>query len=333
MTTLKMLAAACEVSVATVSKALNGASDVNAETAARIRKTADEMGYVPSASARLLKTNRSYNLGVILQDGTRSGLTHEYFTHILDGFMRCAEERGYDVTLFSARPGAWGPDYLSHARYRSCDGIAVLVSDQFSHEVMNLVQNKIPLVTLDCHMEGCSSVFSDNRQGMEDLVSFVYAQGHRKIGAIFGESVPVTQIRKVCFLHTLEEKGINISDRYLVEARFHDPEESAKAARKLLSQDDPPTCILFPDDYSLIGGVNAIEEMGLRIPEDISIAGYDGSSSALAMHTTTVVQDTDAIGRAMAKALIKNVEDTTRFLPEEILIPCRLEYGRSVRKI
>lgn len=333
MITLKMLAAACNVSVATVSKALNGASEINAETAAKIQKKAEEMGYVPSASARLLKTNRSYSLGVILQDGTSSGLTHEYFTHILDGFMRQAEEKGYDINLFSATPGAWGPDYLSHAHYRHTDGVAVLVADQYSPDVLKLTQGHIPLVTLDSHIDGCSSVYSDNMQGMVELVNHVYDQGHRKIAAMFGEECPVTRVRKATFLRTLAEHGVKIPDEYVVDTVYHRPDLAAEKALELLSLKEPPTCILFPDDYSLIGAIGEIEKRGLRIPEDLSVAGYDGSRAAMAMHIATVCQDTEAIGRAMATALIRNIEESARFLPEMITIPCSLAPGNSVRRI
>lgn len=333
MITLKMLAAACNVSVGTVSKALHGSPEINQDTAAAIRRKAEEMGYVPSASARLLKTNRSYSLGVILQDGTSSGLTHEYFAHVLEGFMRQAEEKGYDITLFSARPGGWGPDFLSHVHYRHTDGVAVLVADQYSAGVFKLAQNHIPLVTLDLHIEGYSSVYSDNVQGMTDLVNHVYEQGHRKIASIFGEDCPVTQLRKATFLKVTEEKGLEIPDEYIVDSYYHRPEEVAEKAMELMRLKEPPTCILFPDDFALIGAVNIFEKEGIRIPTDISVTGYDGIGAALALHVSTIRQDTEAIGRAMASELIRTIEEGSRFIPEKITIPSALIKGESVRKI
>lgn len=333
MITLKMVAAACNVSVATVSKALHGSSEISSETTARIQQTAVEMGYVPSASARQLKTNRSYSLGVVLQDGTRSGLTHEFFTYILDGFIRKAEEKGYDVVVLSSTPGAWGPDYLSHVQYRQIDGVAVLVADQYSTDVLKLAQNRVPIVTLDSVMEGYSSIYSDNRQGMEDLVNYIYDQGHRKIGAIFGEDSPVTRLRKATFLRALAEKGVEVPDEYVIDSYYHISEEVVQEALTLLSLPDPPTCILFPDDYSLIGSMDVIEKQGIRIPEDLSVAGYDGSQTALAMHIATVRQDTDQIGRTMASALIRTIEASRQFLPEQITIPSYLVPGHTIARI
>lgn len=332
MITLKMLAAECDVSVATVSKALNGATDVNQETAARIRKAAEDMGYVPSAAARYLKTNRSYSIGVIMEDGTRSGLTHEHFAHVLDGFLRRAEALGYDATLFSAHPGPWGPDYLAHARYRSSDGVAVLVADQSHPGVVALKENGYPLVTLDHKIEGCSCIYSDNRQGMRDLVNYIISQGHTKVAAIFGEESSVTKIRRDAFIETMKENGLEIPDEYIVEGRYHDVDATMEAARKVLSLENRPTCILFPDDFSFSGGIKGIESMGLKVGKDISIAGFDGTSIAKAMNYTTVAQNTRAMGEAMAQALIDSIEKGEGVTTEKT-IPCELLKGETVRRI
>ena len=101
MVTLKQIANACGVSVASVSKALNQAPDIGIETAERIRRTARELGYYPNSAARALKTNRTYNIGVLFDDDTHVGLTHEYFSHVLNAVKNGAERRGYDVTFIS----------------------------------------------------------------------------------------------------------------------------------------------------------------------------------------------------------------------------------------
>ena len=103
MVSMKEIAKKCNVSVASVSKAMNGYSDISEETRKLILKTASEMGYLPNSSARTLKTKRSYNIGVMFVDEAASGLTHDYFNHVLESFKRTAEERGYDITFTSGR--------------------------------------------------------------------------------------------------------------------------------------------------------------------------------------------------------------------------------------
>ena len=97
MVSMKEIAKKCNVSVASVSKALNGYSDISEETRKLILRTASEMGYLPNSSARTLKTKRSYNIGVMFVDEAASGLTHDYFNHVLESFKRTAEEKGYDI--------------------------------------------------------------------------------------------------------------------------------------------------------------------------------------------------------------------------------------------
>ena len=101
MVSLKDIAKQCGVSIATVSKALNDQRDIGEETKARIKKVANEMGYFPNSAARALKTNRSFNLGVLFQEEAGSGLTHEYFSGVLNGFKMQAESQGYDITFIN----------------------------------------------------------------------------------------------------------------------------------------------------------------------------------------------------------------------------------------
>ena len=101
MVSLKDIAKACQVSVATVSKALNDHNDISAETKERIRQVAKDMGYFPNSAAKALKTNRTYNIGVLFVDEARSGLTHNYFSHVLDSFKQTAEQQGYDMTFIN----------------------------------------------------------------------------------------------------------------------------------------------------------------------------------------------------------------------------------------
>ena len=102
MVSMKDISIACGVSVATVSKALNDHSDIGEETKNRIRKVAKEMGYYPNSMARALKTNRTYNIGVLFVDDAQSGLTHDFFSYVLDSFKRTVEESGYDITFINS---------------------------------------------------------------------------------------------------------------------------------------------------------------------------------------------------------------------------------------
>ena len=129
MVTITDISKACGVSRATVSKALNGAPDVSPETTKRIREAAASLGYLPNAAARALKMGRSYNIGVLFSDATGGGISHEYFSLILESVKAEAERLGYDITFISKDLGKSSMDYYEHAKYRSCDGVVIASAD------------------------------------------------------------------------------------------------------------------------------------------------------------------------------------------------------------
>lgn len=335
MVTIKMIAKACGVSVATVSKALNGAQDVSAETAERVRRTAQELGYMPNAAARSLKTSRSYCFGVLFEDDQNQGLTHEFFSWILNSFKHRASELGYDICFISDKLGGRDISYTEHARYRNCDGVVIASVDYTDPAVVELANSGIPVVAIDYIFDNCGSVSSDNVQGMRDLVTYIYSMGHRKIAFIHGDDTAVTRHRVASFCRTCAQLGVQVREEYLVPGHFHDPESSAAATRKLLELPDPPTCILYPDDISYVGGMNETERLGLSIPEDISVAGYDGIvvSQLFRPRLTTLKQDAEAMGESAAEELARCVEEGRLYIPRRIVIPGKVLTGGTVKEI
>lgn len=335
MVTIKMIAKKCGFSTATVSKALNGAADISAETTELIRKTAAEMGYMPNAAARMLKTSRSYNFGVLFEDTANKGLTHNFFSHILNSFKHRSEELGYDISFISDRLGGREVSYVEHARYRNCDGVVIASVDYTEHAVMDLVNSGIPVVTIDCVFDNCGSVISDNIKGMADLVTYIYSMGHRKIAFIHGDDTAVTRQRVASFCRTCKDLGIKVPDEYLVSSLYLNPKAASMFTRRLLSLPDPPTCIIYPDDISYIGGMNEIEKMGLSIPEDVSAVGYDGTelSQMLRPKLTTLKQDAILMGESAAEELAKAVEEGRAYLPGRIVVPGIVMPGGTVKKL
>ena len=335
MPSLKDLAKECGVSVATVSKALNDQPDIAAATRERIRAAARRMGYLPNAAARALKTNRTYNLGVLFVDERQSGLTHEYFSAVLDSFKVEAEKRGYDITFINHNISGRSMTYLEHCRYRGVDGVVMACVDFTAEEVQELLLSDIPVVTIDHICDGRISVVSNNIQGMEDLVSYILKRGHRKIAYIHGEDSSVTRSRLGSFYRTLQKKHIDVPDEYMPVIPYRDAEAAAMATSELLDLKDPPTCILYPDDFSALGGINEIHERGLRIPDDISIAGYDGLTFAriLEPRLTTLCQDTETIGRLAAQKLIDLIENPKTTIIDKFTVDGTLFPGASVRNL
>lgn len=332
MVRIKDIAERCGFSIASVSKALSGKSDLNPKTVEYICQVAKDMGYIPNASARLLKTNKSYNIGILFVDETASGLQHDYFSAILNHIKEESERNGYDITFISNHVGNETLTYYEHAKYRNCDGVIIASVDFHNPEVVRLVNSEIPTVTIDYEFNNRSSVISDNIQGLKDIVEYVASLGHKKIAYIHGENTDVTQKRVASFYKTCQDLGIKVLDEYVKGARYHYPKESGQATRDLLTLKDRPTCIIYPDDYSLLGGMTEIEKHGLKIPEDIGIVGYDGIelSRLLRPKLTTYVQDTEQIGILATKKLVEIIENPKAAIPERIIVKGKLQIGKTV---
>ncbi|MCR5823552.1 MAG: LacI family transcriptional regulator [Lachnospiraceae bacterium] len=336
MVSLKDIAKACNVSPATVSKALNGQSDVSEETKALVNNVAKSMGYFPNSFARALKTNRTYNIGVLFVDEAQSGLTHDYFSYVLDSFKKAAEAKGYDITFINSNKS--NPNrmtYLEHCKYRGFDGALVACVDFYDPEVYELVNSGLPVITIDHYFFGHSAVLSDNVRGMKDLLSFIVQNGHRRIAYIHGMPSAVTSSRLSSFFKTLDEFGITVPDEYIREAPYRNTRITAQETEKLLDLDVPPTCILYPDDFSCFGGINVINERGLSIPDDISVAGYDGIRIGrhIEPQLTTLRQDTAKIGLTAAQKLIDRIEHPKTTIEDEIMIEGSVYVGKTVKNL
>lgn len=335
MVSMKDIAKQCGVSVASVSKALNGYPDIGETTRLLILKTADEMGYLPNSSAKALKTKRTYNLGVLFADESMSGLTHEYFNHVLESFKSTAGERGYDITFASGNVVGQKMGFYEHCKYRGVDGVLVACIKFYEDEIQDLIRSEIPVVTIDHAFEGRIAVVSNNIKGMEDLVSYVIERGHKRIAYICGEDTHVTRSRLTGFYRMAQKNGLEIPDIYVRKSAYRSPDGAAKATRELLELANPPTCILYPDDYAAIGGINYIREQGLRIPEDVSIAGYDGIDivKMLQPNLTTLCQDTKTMGKMAAEKLISLIEEPKTTLIDKFSVDGVLFKGGSVKQL
>ncbi len=336
MVSMKDIAARCGVSVATVSKALNDHSDISTKTKQMIRSIAREMGYFPNSSARALKTNRTYNLGVLFVDQARNGLTHDYFAHILNSFKVTAEKKGYDLTFINGDKSSQKMTYLEHSRYRGVDGVVIACVEFDEEEVLELVNSELPVVTIDHSFDNKPSVVSDNIKGMCDLIDYIHQMGHTRIAYINGgDQSTVTRNRIGCFYRMMSDLKIPVIDAYMRNGNYRDVRSAHDETLKLLDLPNPPTCIMYPDDLAAIGGINAIKERGLSIPEDISIAGYDGISVAKVLEPkiATIEQNTEEIGTRAAEKLIGMIEDPRTTLIERIVVEGRLLKGDSVADI
>lgn len=331
MVTLKQIARECGVSVATVSKSLNYMPDIGSATAERIRKKAQEMGYHPNTAARALKTNRSYSIGLLFEDNTGEGLTHEYYATVFNSVRLAAEAAGYSLTFMGRVIGGRYASYLESCQYRSIDGVLIISADYSSPMVLELVNSGMPVVTMNYVFNNCSAVVSDNIQGVQDIVQHVYDLGHRRIAFIHGEDCTITRARLASFHRFCQSKGIDVPEEFVLSARYRDPETCRVATAMLMDLKYRPTCILYPDDVSILGGIDVIRRAGMDYPRDLSIVGYDGIRLASQLRTTitTLRQDSVQMGTAAVRLLVDHIENPRTFTPRIVTVSGCLQPGDS----
>ena len=326
MATLKDIAQACGVSAATVSRALNGQTE--SRNTDYIRQVAKELGYFPNAAARTLKTNRSYNIGILYEDR----MSHEYFSAVLDALRVQTERQGYDLTLIRRLFDSSMGSYYELARHRNLDGVVVLQTNFYSADVMRLAAGPIPTVVIDHAYEGCDCVLGDNQGSAETLVREAWGMGHRRIAMIQGEDSMVTRDRTAGFYKACAGLGLRVPAEYVRAGHFHDPADCTAQTLALLALENAPTCILCPDDYSCLGMLDALRERGIAIPRDISLIGYDGIGlgQTLRPRLTTYRQDTERVAQETAALLQEAIERPQEHRPRQVTVPGRFVPGDTL---
>ena len=314
----------------TVSKALNNYYGVNAETRKKILDVASKMGYTPNANARALKAKHSHNLGVLFYLRDSLDLCQHFFIQILNEFKRVTESHGYDITLLSKGSDFGAQAFVKHCHIRQLDGVLIF-GDYNSDLVQELMASDIPCVGFDYLGELMSGVMSDNYEKTKQLVERLIEMGHERILFLTGEDNYVTEERQRGYADAFRQMG---KERIpCVRASYSNPDLCFEMTKKLYPE-LKPTAILYPDDYSAIGGVNALSALGLSIPGDVSVASFDGSifSQLTNPQLTCVCQDEGKIAAALADKLMKMIEygDTKK---ELITVEAKVRFTDSCRAI
>ncbi len=280
-----------------------------------------------------------HNLGILYQEESYGGLSHPFFVLILNAFMQRAKERGYDVTFVchplngSGEPAENRESLAEHCRRQGLDGICLVVTDFAHPTVRELMDSGIPCVTVDHIFRGIPAVLSDNETGVRKLVEYAISRGHRRIAFVHGHNNSlVTRTRISQFRNTMEYHGLELPEEYLCEGRYHHIARTRELVHGLLKLPDPPTCILLPDDMAYFGAQEAARDLGLRIPEDISFAGYDGIplTQTLAPRLTTIRQNTETMGKIAAERLTDLIEHPEKATRKPFIYPIELLEGETV---
>ncbi len=326
-------------SISTVSKVINNYYGVSEKAKKAINKAIEETGYTPSHYARTLATQRSWLIGVIYSEEKGLGIVHPHFNKILQSFQFNIGQYGYDTIFLNNSSGSGKMSLLDKCNSRGVDGVIIAGSIKFNDSVQCVLESDLPKVSVETIYPDVCTIISDNRMGTLQALEHLYLLGHRKIAHIASnikESIAAKE-RYEAYIEFMDKKGLERKEAYFAEAVKYTRESGEQAVRKLLSQcwDDMPTAIYAAYDEYVAAAVSVLTSQGFRIPEDISLVGFDDLPLCeyVSPAITTVHQDRDSIGREAAKILSSIIAGEGIYEPGVTRIPTSLVVRRTTRKL
>ena len=307
--TMKNIARKCGVSVATVSKVLNEKDeDVSDLTRELVKKTSKEMGYVMNALARSMKTKNTKTLGIMMPD-----IKNAFYTDICRGAEDMAMKSGYSLFLCNTDDKIEKEiHYLEKLMEKQVDGIIIIASMERDTKMEEIQKMNVPFAVLNnnTHYPGWSvQVMADNENGMREAVNHLASLGHRKIFYLAGETMlPFNADRLKGYKEGLADWSIPYDEYLLGSTEFS--LEAAKCYFKLHGLPEGVTAVCTGNDLMALGVLQWAYEAGLRIPEDLSLVGYDDSIFArvTSPKLTSVHQQSYRSGELLVEELLKQIE-------------------------
>jgi LacI family transcriptional regulator len=316
------------VSVTSVSHVINETRPVSYELRERVLAALEELGYHPNRLARSLRSGKTHTIGTIVPDSA-----DPFFAEVARGIEDTAFETGYSLILCNSDANldkeAFYTDVLVE---KQVDGILFLAAGGSTERILDLQQRGMPVVVVDRELPAVhvDSVVTDNAGGGWSATRHLIDLGHRRIGYIAGPSdLTLSEYRFTGYRKALEEAGIAVDENLVVRGAF-DFESGYRAACQLLTNSQRPTAIFASNDLMAIGAICAAVELDLRVPEDLSVIGYDDVPLASYSNPplTTIAQPIYDLGVVAASMLLERLHDPGR-PARRIVLDVELQIRRS----
>jgi DNA-binding LacI/PurR family transcriptional regulator len=329
--TIKDIARLANVSHTTVSRALNDSPLINEDTKLKIKAIAKQLKYTPNISAKSLVLHRSYNIGLFfstLNTGTSAG----FFYDVVRGVNGVIKDR-YKLIVKGI------DDYKEYGTVtkKSFDGIIVMSqSSDDNRFIRHAMDQQIPLVVLNREIKygAVTNILSDDLRGARNIVKYLIDQGHRAIAIIEGKrGFQSAQDRKEGYLQALRHSSIPVKPEFEVIGNY-DMESGYQAMHHLLVQPRLPSAVFCSNDEMAVGAIKAILEKGLKVPDDLSIVGFDDNivSAFVTPALTTVRRPIEKVSREGASRLVDLI-DNDEAPKEALYMNTELIIRQSVKKL
>lgn len=334
MANIKELAKISGYSVGTISKALNDYPDISEKTRDKIKKLAQEIGYMPSSFGKSLVTKKSYSIGIVFEEQSGFGLSHPFFGEILSVIKDELEKYGYDLLLMNKHIGNFVNSYLQHCIQKGVDGVIVLSADLDTKNYNELVSSNIPMVLIDLKNESKSCVYTNNYESTKLAVKYIADLNHKEIGYVKGDLHRLTgSQRYLGYLDAMKDCKLEVNDEFVFHAPNYTIEEGYKIGEEISKLKVLPSAVLCVCDAVAIGLINGLADNGIIVPDDMSVMGFDdiNLSRIVRPQLTTISQNKNKIGRNAVIELINQITNK-KTTPIQIVIDGELVVRNSVKE-
>jgi len=321
----------------TISKVLNKTGNVSESTRERVLSYIKKVGYVPTSSARMLKSKRTYTIGVVFTEESEIGLEHSFFSSILQAFKSYVENEGYELSFIVRKLGKNHLSYYQWCMNKRVDGVYIVVGDINDQGLHEILDSKIPAVSTDMFLPGLHTVVSDNEQGIRISLEYVKNVLKKKHVAMIGGPVTSKAFveRLIHFRKYVEKYQFETTEEDIVLSESFGFTGGLNAVRKLLNQTAKrPEVILAASDDIALGVLKGLRDLEIKVPEEIQVIGFD--DIAFAKHftpaLTTIAQNRHLLGETAAKMLIQLMEHPEQQIDEVITLPVQLIERETTKK-
>jgi len=321
--TIYEVAKAAGVSIATVSRVLNDPGKVSSETRQAVLAAIENTGFMPSAEARAraLKSNR--RVGVITPF-----IAAPAFVQRLRGLAAALGNTQYELVIYTVDTADRLHSYMATLPLtRTLDGLVVISLEFRQEEAKRLIKHGIETVLIEFPQEEFSTVEIDDAAGGRMAAQYLIQKGHRRIAFMGDAGLPEFTVHPVSkrlegFRGAMEEAGLEVPSKQVL-LTLYSLEQARQAALELLRQPKPPTAVFSATDLQAIGVLKAAREMGIHVPGDLAIVGFDDLDVAEMVGLTTIRQHLDESGRVAVELLLARLEDRSRAI-QHIKLPLKI---------
>ena len=319
----------------TVSKIINHKGSIHPETRERVLSYIKEIGYVPTSSARRLKSKKSYTVGVVFTEEADVGLEHSFFSSILQHFKFYLENQGYELSFIVKKLGQHEMSYLEWCYNKQVDGVYIVVGNYQDKGLIELIASDIPCVSTDMELSGLTSVIGDNDQGIKLIVDYIKNTLHKKkVQMITGpQSSKAFVDRLIKFKDYAQREALELNEEHIMIAESFGFTSGYQACQKLIELGGLPEVLVIASDDLALGALKALRDFHIKVPDQVQVIGYDDIQFAkhFTPPLTTVRQDRKVLGETAAKALIDKMNEHIETHDEVIKIPVELIIRESTK--